>query len=172
MLLLIGSLVASRAARLFPNTAGHAVAGRALAFAQKHAPTLTLAAGFAVSLNVTLTSIGAGAVLIPLLYLLYRPDPGRLVGTSIFFGTVLSAAASLLHASQGHVDLRALVALLLGSLPAILLASHLHRRLPRPRDRDGGHQRPDFVALVPAVQADSAFLPTGVARHRSLLHAE
>jgi uncharacterized membrane protein YfcA len=119
------------AMRLFPHTAGHAIAGRMMAFAQRHDHTLTLATGFAVSLTVTLTSIGAGAVLIPLLYLLYRRDSGRLVGTSIFFGTLLSAAAGLLHASEGYVDLRALAALLLGSLPAILLASHLHRRLPR-----------------------------------------
>ena len=118
-------------ARLFPSTAGHAAAGRVMALAQKHEHTLAFAAGFAVSLTVTLTSIGAGAVLIPSLYLLYRPDSGRLVGTSLFFGTILSAAAGLPYASHGYVDLRALAALLLGSSPAIWLASHLHGRLPR-----------------------------------------
>ena len=118
-------------ARLFPNTAGHAVAERMMAFAQKHEHSLTFAAGFAVSLTVTLTSIGAGAVLIPSLYLLYRPNSGRLVGTSLVFGTILSSAAGLPYASQGYVDLRALAALLLGSSPAIWLASHLHGRLPR-----------------------------------------
>lgn len=118
-------------ARLFPSTAGHAAAGRVMSLAQKHEHALTFAAGFAVSLTVTLTSIGAGAVLIPSLYLLYRPDSGRLVGTSLFFGTILSAAAGLTYASHGYVDLRALAALLLGSSPAIWLASHLHGRLPR-----------------------------------------
>ena len=119
------------AARLFPNTAGNAVAGRMMNFAQDHERGLALTAGFAVGLSVTLTSIGAGAALIPMLYLLYRPDSGRLVGTSIFFGTILSAAAGLLHAGQGDVDVRVVAALLSGSLPAIWLASHLHGRLPR-----------------------------------------
>jgi uncharacterized membrane protein YfcA len=100
-------------------------------FAQAHERGLALMAGFAVGLSVTLTSIGAGAALIPMLYLLYRPDSGRLVGTSIFFGTILSAAAGLLHAGQGDVDVRVVAALLLGSLPAIWLASHLHAKLPR-----------------------------------------
>jgi uncharacterized protein len=119
------------AARFFPNSTGHALAGLLMKFAQRHEGTLAFAAGFAVSLSVTFTSIGSGAALIPALYLIYRPDSGRLVGTSIFLGTLLSAAAGLMHASEGHVDLRVVVVLLAGSLPAIWLASHLHGRLPR-----------------------------------------
>lgn len=124
------AVFALMSARLFPNTAGQAVARRMMTLAQRHDRTLILAAGFAVSLIVTLTSIGAGAVLIPSLYLLYRPDSGRLVGTSLFFGTILSLAAGLPYASEGYLDLRALAALLFGSSPAIWLASHLHGRLP------------------------------------------
>ncbi len=119
------------AARLFPNNTGHVLAGSLMRFAQRHEGTLAFAAGFAVSLSVTLTSIGSGAALIPMLYLLYRPDSGRLVGTSILCGTILSAAAGLLHLGRGDVDLRVVAALLMGSLPAIWLASHLHGRLPR-----------------------------------------
>jgi len=125
------AVFALMAARLFPNTAGNAFARRMMTFAQAHERRLALTAGFAVGLSVTLTSIGAGAALIPMLYLLYRPDSGRLVGTSVFFGTILSAAAGLLHAGQGDVDVRVVAALLVGSLPAIWLASHLHGRLPR-----------------------------------------
>ena len=119
------------AARLFPNSTGHALAGSLMKFAQQHEGILAFVAGFAVSLSVTLTSIGSGAALIPMLYLLYRPDSGRLVGTSILCGTILSAAAGLLHLGRGDVDLRVVAALLVGSLPAIWLASHLHGRLPR-----------------------------------------
>ena len=125
------AVFALMAARLFPNTAGHALAERMMRFAQPHERPLALAASFAVCLSVTLTSIGAGAALIPMLYLIYRPDSGRLVGTSIFLGTLLSAAAGLMHASEGHVDIRLVAALLAGSLPAICVASHLHGRLPR-----------------------------------------
>lgn len=119
------------AAHLFPSTAGHALAERMMRFAQPHERPLAFAAALAVGLSVTLTSVGAGAALIPALYLIYRPDSGRLVGTSIFFGTALSAAAGLLHASAGNVDILLVAALLVGSLPAIWLASHLHGRLPR-----------------------------------------
>jgi uncharacterized membrane protein YfcA len=98
---------------------------------RRHDRPLVLLTGFAVGLAVTLTSIGAGAALIPALYLVYRLDAGTLVGTSIFLGTVLSAAGALLHAGTGDVDLRVVGVLLLGSLPAIWLASHVHGRLPR-----------------------------------------
>jgi uncharacterized membrane protein YfcA len=125
------AVFALMAVQFFPGTAGQAFSERRLRFTQKHELSLTLAVGFVVSLGVTLTSIGAGAALVPMLYLLYRLDPGRLVGTSILFGTLLSAAAGLLHASGGNVDLLAVAMLLLGSLPAIWLASHLHGRLPR-----------------------------------------
>jgi len=125
------AVFALMALRLFPNTAGHAVGEFMMKFAQPHERALALAAGFAVGLSVTLTSIGSGAVLIPMLYFVYRPDPGRLVGTSIFFGTMLSAAAGLLHAGRGDVDIRVAMGLLAGSLPAIWLTSHLHGKLPR-----------------------------------------
>lgn len=125
------AVFALMAARLFPNTAGHGIAEVVMSFTQRHERALAFAAGFAVGLSVTLTSIGAGAALIPMLYLLHRPDSGRLVGTSIFFGTILSAAAGLLHAGRGNVDVRVVGALLAGSLPAIWVASHLHGRLPR-----------------------------------------
>ncbi|MBZ5541051.1 MAG: sulfite exporter TauE/SafE family protein [Acidobacteriia bacterium] len=117
--------------QLFPGAAGEAFTERRLRFTQKHELPLTLAVGYIVGVSVSLTSIGGGAALVPMLYLLYRLDPGRLVGTSILFSTLLSAAAGLLHASGGHIDLLAVAALLLGSLPAIWLASHLHARLPR-----------------------------------------
>ncbi len=125
------AVFALMAARLFPKTSGHAITERMMSFVKRHERSLAFAAGFAVSFSVMLTSIGAGAALIPMLYLLYRPDSGRLVGTSIFFGTILSAATGLIHAGEGDVDVRVVAALLVGSVPAIWLASHLHGRLPR-----------------------------------------
>lgn len=118
-------------AHFLPGAAGEAFAERRLRFTQRHELPLTLATGYVVGLSVSLTSIGGGAAFVPLLYLLYRPDPGRLVGTSILFSTALSAAAGLLHATGGHVEPLALAALLVGSLPAIWVASHMHGRIPR-----------------------------------------
>ncbi len=118
-------------ARLLPLRAGQNLVERVMRFGRRHDRILVFFTGFAVGLAVTLTSIGAGAALIPVLYLVYRLDAGTLVGTSIFLGTVLSAAGALLHAGTGDVDLRVTGVLLLGSLPAIWLASHVHGRLPR-----------------------------------------
>jgi uncharacterized membrane protein YfcA len=114
-----------------PGAAGETIARHRLRFAERHELPLTLATGYIVGLSVSLTSVGGGAALVPLLYLLYHPESGRLVGTSLFFSTALSAAAGLLHATGGHIDPLALAALLLGSLPAIWLASHMHGRIPR-----------------------------------------
>lgn len=118
-------------AHLLPGEAGRVLVERRLRFVQRHELPLRLAAGYVVGLGVSLTSIGGGAAAVPLLYMLYRPDPGRLVGTSLVFSTAISAVAGLLHASGGHVDARELLALLAGSLPAIWLAGHMHGRVPR-----------------------------------------
>ena len=118
-------------ARFLPSTEGHPLVQRLTAFCARHERALVLFTGFAVALAVILTSIGAGAALVPALYLISRRESGSLVGTSILFGAILSAAGGLIHAGNGDVDLRVVGVLLVGSLPGIWLASHVHGRLPR-----------------------------------------
>jgi uncharacterized membrane protein YfcA len=87
--------------------------------------------GFGVGTSVTLTSIGSGAALIPLMVLIYRMDSGTMVGTNLFMGTILAAVAALPHIGLGNVDSSAVGGLLLGAIPALWIAGQLHGRILR-----------------------------------------
>lgn len=90
-------------------------------------PALTVAAGAALGLLVTLTSVGAGALgVVMLVYLYpYRLTPPKLVGTDIAHAIPLTLIAGLGHFGLGNVDLQLLGGLLLGSIPGIILGSRL-----------------------------------------------
>lgn len=118
-------------ARFLPSTEGHPVMQALTRFCARYERGLLLLAGFSVAVAVTLTSIGAGAALLPALYLIYKKDSGTLVGTSIVFGTILSAAGGVLHAGTGDLNLRVAALLIAGSLPGIWIGSHVHGRWPR-----------------------------------------
>ena len=90
-------------------------------------PGLTVAAGAVLGFLVTLTSVGAGALgVVMLVYLYpYRLTPPKLVGTDIAHAVPLTLVAGLGHFGLGHVDFHLLGALLLGSIPGIILGSRL-----------------------------------------------
>jgi uncharacterized membrane protein YfcA len=54
----------------------------------------------------------------------------RLVATDIAHALPITALAAAGHAVLGHVDLRALACLLVGSIPGVLLATRATIRLP------------------------------------------
>lgn len=78
--------------------------------------------GAIVGCLVTLTSIGAGALVALLLILLYplRLDAKSLVGTDIVHAVPLALVAALGHSWLGNVDWTLLAILLLGSIPGII----------------------------------------------------
>jgi hypothetical protein len=94
-------------------------------------PGLTVVAGTLLGFLVTLTSVGAGALgVVMLVYLYpYRLTPPRLVGTDIAHAVPLTVVAGLGHLSLGNVDVSLLGALLLGSIPGIVLGSRLSVRV-------------------------------------------
>ena len=92
---------------------------------------LTVVLGVLLGVLVTLSSVGAGAIGSTLIALLYpRLRARRLVGTDIAHAVPLSLVAGAGHAWLGHVDLRVLAALLLGSLPGIWLGARASAWLP------------------------------------------
>lgn len=93
---------------------------------------LTVAAGAALGLMVSLTSVGAGALGAVVLAYLYplRLTPPRLVATDIVHAVPLAVFAGLGHLLLGTVDIALLANLLIGSIPAVLLAARLSARLP------------------------------------------
>ena len=92
---------------------------------------LTVLFGVVIGTLVTLTSVGAGAIGMLVLMLLYPTLPlARLVAADIAHAVPLTLVAGLGHASLGSVDWPLLVSLLAGSLPGIWLGSLLNRRTP------------------------------------------
>lgn len=95
-------------------------------------PLLAIAGiGFFVGLTVSITSIGAGSLTLPLL-LLVVPSIAlrRLVGTDVAFAVVVLVPSLIGHFSIGDVNVRLAGALLLGSVPGVFVGSQLVTRLP------------------------------------------
>ena len=99
---------------------------------ERHKVALTVVAGALLGMGVTLTSVGAGALGVAALVALYplRLPSDRLVATDIAHALPITAIAAAGHAVLGHVDLRALACLLVGSIPGVLLASRATIRFP------------------------------------------
>jgi uncharacterized membrane protein YfcA len=80
---------------------------------------------------VTFTSVGAGAIGVTVLLLIYPMLPlPRIVGADIAYAVPLTLVAGLGHASLGSVNWHLLVLLLAGSLPGIWLGAQLVTRAP------------------------------------------
>jgi uncharacterized protein len=94
---------------------------------------LTIAAGAALGLLVTLTSVGAGALGVVFLAYLYplRLTPSRLIATDIAHAIPLAVFAGTGHLVLGHVDYALLGNLLIGSLPGVLAGALLSAHLPQ-----------------------------------------
>jgi uncharacterized membrane protein YfcA len=94
-------------------------------------PWCTLFLGAVLGILVSLSSVGAGALGVTALLMLY---PGlavaRVVGADIAHAVPLTLIAGLGHAANGTVDWTLLGTLLIGSLPGIWLGSSLGRMVP------------------------------------------
>lgn len=87
--------------------------------------------GAIIGTLVTLTSVGAGAIGVTVLMLLYPMLPlPRIVAADIAYAVPLTLVAGLGHASLGSVDWPLLALLLAGSLPGIWIGAHLMARTP------------------------------------------
>jgi uncharacterized protein len=87
--------------------------------------------GAVIGSLVSLTSVGAGAIGVTVLMLLYPALPlRRIIAADIAYAVPLTLAAGLGHASIGSVDWSLLATLLAGSLPGIWLGSRLVRSVP------------------------------------------
>ena len=93
--------------------------------------SLPLLFGALIGTMVTLTSVGAGAIGVTALMLLYPLLPlPRIVAADIAYAVPLTLVAGLGHASLGSVDWPLLGLLLTGSLPGIWLGSQLVHKTP------------------------------------------
>jgi uncharacterized membrane protein YfcA len=92
---------------------------------------LTITAGLVLGIFVTLSSVGAGAIGMTALVLLYPRTPiARLVGSDIAHAVPLTLIAGIGHWLLGSVNWLLLASLLIGSLPGIYVGSHFAARVP------------------------------------------
>jgi len=93
--------------------------------------SLPLLFGALIGTLVSLTSVGAGAIGVTVLMLLYPLLPlNRIVAADIAYAVPLTLVAGAGHATLGSVDWYMLALLLAGSLPGIWLGSHFMSRVP------------------------------------------
>ncbi|WP_421684630.1 sulfite exporter TauE/SafE family protein [Stutzerimonas urumqiensis] len=77
-------------------------------------------AGLGVGILVGLTGVGGGALMTPLLVLLFGYSPGVAVATDLLFAAVTKTCGVAVHSRAGTIDPVVLRRLLSGSLPAAL----------------------------------------------------
>lgn len=93
--------------------------------------SLPVVFGAVIGTLVTLTSVGAGAIGVSVLLLLFPLLPlPRIVAADIAYAVPLTLVAGLGHASLGSVDWPLLGMLLAGSLPGIWVGTRLMRHTP------------------------------------------
>lgn len=97
----------------------------------KAVAVLTVVTGVILGVLVTMTSVGAGAIGVTALLILYPRLPTlRIVGTDIAHAVPLTLISGLGHWWMGDVDWLMLGALLIGSIPGIVIGSLLAPKLP------------------------------------------
>lgn len=93
--------------------------------------SLPVLLGAVIGVMVTFTSVGAGAIGVTVLLLVFPHLPlPRIVAADIAYAVPLTLVAGMGHASLGSVDWPLLAQLLAGSLPGIWLGSRLVSRTP------------------------------------------
>jgi uncharacterized protein len=81
---------------------------------------------------IGLTSAGSGTLIAVALIAIFRLTPQRVVGTDIFHASVLLWAAGIAHWVGGNVDFGLAANILVGSIPGVVVGSHLAVRAPVP----------------------------------------
>jgi uncharacterized protein len=91
----------------------------------------TVAVGVALGVLVSISSVGAGAVGVTALLLLYPRLPmATIVGSDIAHAVPLTLVAGIGHWALGSVDWALMGVLLIGSLPGIIIGSYCAVRVP------------------------------------------
>jgi hypothetical protein len=97
----------------------------------KRTAIVTVLVGGLLGMLVSISSVGAGAIGVVLLVLLYPHMPtARIVGSDIAHAVPLTLIAGLGHWMMGSVDWHIIASLLVGSLPGIFVGSYFATRIP------------------------------------------
>ena len=107
------------------------LAPRLEALGERGRLVLTVGLGAVLGILVAVSSVGAGAIGVTVLLVLYPRLPTvRIIGSDIGHAVPLALVAGAGHWLYGSVDLRLLGSLLIGSLPGIAATSLLAAKVP------------------------------------------
>ena len=102
---------------------------------------MLILAGFLVGVLVGMTGVGGGALMTPLLLLIFGVAPVTAIGTDLWFAAITKMAAGKMHHTKGLIDWQVLRYLWAGSLPASVIMIFL--------------MRGDYIALEPSLLKDA-----------------
>jgi uncharacterized membrane protein YfcA len=91
---------------------------------------IAIAIGASCGFVVGLTSVGSGTFFGLAMLLIYPLSARRIVGTDMLHASLLLWVAGAGHLLHGNVNLHAMAWLLVGSIPGVLVGSHLSVRVP------------------------------------------
>jgi uncharacterized membrane protein YfcA len=96
----------------------------------KHDKIVAVLIGATCGFVVGLTSVGSGTFFGLAMVLLWPLTAPRIVGTDLLHAALLLWVAGAGHLLHGNVDLHAMAWLLVGSIPGVLIGSHLSIKVP------------------------------------------
>jgi uncharacterized protein len=125
------ALLATAVALVFRSRLIASLGDRAQRSNGRRTGLLTVLTGMALGVLVSLTSVGAGALGVTALILLYPSLPmARIVGSDIVHAVPLTLVGGIGHLLAGLVNGAVLVSLLAGSLPGIVAGSYAAAYVP------------------------------------------
>jgi len=125
------ALLITAAALVFRETIIARYASRVSAMPERQIGIITVIVGAVLGVLVSITSVGAGAIGVTALILLYPKLPTtRIVGSDIAHAVPLTLAAGIGHWFLGSINVDVLVSLLIGSVPGIVIGSYAALRIP------------------------------------------
>jgi uncharacterized membrane protein YfcA len=128
---LAGALLVTAVLVVFQKQVVAGLAGFSAGLTTGRQRGLTIASGVVLGVLVSLSSVGAGALGVTFLLLLYPAlSPQRIVGSDIAHAIPLTLVAGAGYFLMGSIDWPMLGSLLVGSIPGIILGSLLATRAP------------------------------------------
>jgi uncharacterized membrane protein YfcA len=125
------ALIVTAVTLLFRDRIVGRYAARLDVLTPKQVAVLTVIVGGVLGTIVSISSVGAGAIGVTCLVLLYPKLPtARIVGSDIAHAVPLTLVAGIGHWILGSVDLQVFMFLILGSVPGILVGSYAAARIP------------------------------------------
>jgi uncharacterized protein len=132
-LVLCGALLMTAGVLIFRSTVVRFYRSRFPALDVRNTAIMTVIVGAILGVLVAISSVGAGAIGVFALILLYPQLPiARIVGSDIAHAVPLTLIAGIGHWMIGTIDWHIFSSLLVGSLPGIFLGSFFAIRVPEP----------------------------------------